>query len=101
MDLDKLAVWEARWNMEFNPSKCQVVQVTGSKKPVQFNYRFRGHVIETVTYAKYLMVDISIGLTWNSNIDRITGNANKTLGFLKRNIKIKMPRIREQLTTPL
>ena len=27
--------------------------------------------------------------------DRITSNANKTLRFLKRNIKIKMPMIRE------
>ena len=35
------------------------------------------------------------GLTWKSHIDRTTGNANKTLGFLKCNIKTKMPRIRE------
>ena len=28
-------------------------------------------------------------------INRITGNANRTLGFLKRNIKIKLPRMRE------
>ena len=66
---------------EFNPSKCQVVQVTGSKKPVHFNYRFHGHVIETVTCAKYLVVDISSSLIWNSHIDRITGNANKLWAF--------------------
>ena len=40
-------------------------------------------------------VDVSNDLIWKSHIDRITGNANKTLGFLKRNIKTKMPRIRE------
>ena len=27
-DLDTLSVWESRWDMEFNPSKCQVVMVT-------------------------------------------------------------------------
>ena len=27
-DLDGLQTWEARWDMEFNPSKCQVVRVT-------------------------------------------------------------------------
>ena len=53
------------------------------------------HVLETVTSAKYLGVDVSSGLTWNSHIDRIIGNANKTLDFLKCNIKTKMPRIRE------
>ena len=30
-DLDRLSVWKDRWDMEFNPSKCQVVQVTSSK----------------------------------------------------------------------
>ena len=24
-DLDRLSVWESRWDIEFNPSKCQVV----------------------------------------------------------------------------
>ena len=28
-DLDILWMWETRWNMEFNPSKCQVVHVAG------------------------------------------------------------------------
>ena len=32
-DLDTLSVWESKWDMQFNPSKCQVVQVTGSKSP--------------------------------------------------------------------
>ena len=75
--------------MEFNPSKCQVVQVTGSRKPINCIYRLHGHVLETVTSAKYLGVDVSSGLTWSPHIDRITGNANKTLGFLKCNIKKK------------
>ena len=30
-DLGKLSVWERQWDMEFNPSKCQVIQVTGSR----------------------------------------------------------------------
>ena len=33
-DLDILSAWETRWDMEFNPSKCQVVHVTGSRKTV-------------------------------------------------------------------
>ena len=76
-DLDKLAVWESRWDMEFIPSECQVVQMTGSRKPINGIYRLHGHVLETVTSAKYLEVDVSSGLTWNSHTDRITGNANK------------------------
>ena len=52
-------------------------------------------LLESVTYAKYLGVDISIDLTWNSHVDRKTGNANRTLGFIRRNIKTKMPRVCE------
>ena len=29
-DLDRLSVWEDRWDMEFNPFKCPVVRVTSS-----------------------------------------------------------------------
>ena len=36
--LDRLSVWESDWDMEFNPSKCQVVQVTGSRKHVIATY---------------------------------------------------------------
>ncbi|MCG7869528.1 MAG: reverse transcriptase family protein, partial [Candidatus Thiodiazotropha taylori] len=94
-DLDTLSVWESRWDMEFNPSKCQVVRVTTSRSPINTLYHLHGQVLEVVTSARYLGVDISRGLSWNSHIDRITANANRTLGFLRRNIKTKLPRVRE------
>ena len=96
-DLDILSAWESRWDMEFNPSKCQVVHATGSKlkKPIKTDYLLHGQVLEAVTCAKYLGVDISSDLSWNSHVDRITGNANRTLGFIRRNIKTKMSRVRE------
>ena len=39
-DLDKLMVWESKWDM-FNPSKCQVVRVTTSRKSVSFPYKLQ------------------------------------------------------------
>ena len=94
-DLDLLSMWKTRWDMEFNPSKCQVVHVTGSKRHVKWDYILHGQVLESVTCAKYLGVDISGSLNWNSHIHRITGSANRTLGFVRRNIKTKMPKVRE------
>ena len=32
-DLDLLQAWESKWDMEFNPSKCQVIRVTTSRIP--------------------------------------------------------------------
>ena len=56
-------------------------------------------ILETVTCARYLGVDISSNLSWGSDIDRITGTANKTLGFIKINIRTKMSGVREAAYT--
>ena len=53
-DLDRLYVWEDRWDMEFNPSKCQVVRVTSSRTLYNIAYTLHGQVLEVVTSAKYL-----------------------------------------------
>ena len=45
---------EKTWDMQFNPSKCQVVQVTGSKSPIKPEYILHGQVLETVTCATYI-----------------------------------------------
>ena len=79
--------------MAFNPSKCQVVHVTGSKRPVKRDYILHGQFFESVTCANYLGVDISGSLSWNSHINRITGSANRTLGFVRSNIKTKMSKV--------
>ena len=91
-DLDRLSMWESHWDMEFNLSKCQVVRVTTARKAINTVYRLHGQVLDVVTSAKYLGTDISGGLSWNSHMVRITGNANRTLDYIKRNIKTKHPR---------
>ena len=44
---------------------------------------------------KVLGLNISNGLSWNSHRDRITTNAKRTLGFIKKNIKTKNQKLRE------
>ena len=88
-DLDILSMWEDRWDMEFNPSKCQVVWVTTARNFINTVYTLHGQVLEVITSAKYLGVDISSGLSWNSHTDRITGNANKTLSIIKGISRLK------------
>ena len=95
-DLNVLQQWEADWNMEFNPGKCQVLQITRSRSPIQTSYTMHGHTLEIVSCAKYLGMDISNDLSWKAHISRITGNANQALGFLRRNLKATNPAIREK-----
>ena len=90
-----LSVLESKWDMQFNVSKCQVVQVTGSKSPYKPEYILHGQVLETVTCARYLGVDISSNISWSSHIKRVLGNANRSLGYIRRNIKSKSKDIRD------
>ena len=71
--------------------------MTGSRNPINENYSLHGCVLETATCARYLGVDISCGLSWPSHIDRVTGSETKTLNFVRRNVKIKYPGVREMV----
>ena len=37
-DLDTLQEWESTWDMEFHPSKCQVLHITRFRQPLQSQY---------------------------------------------------------------
>ena len=88
-DLEKLKIWKKKlWDMRFNPSKCQVIHVTRRKNPFQTDYRLHGCVLESVPSVKYLGVTISEDLRWTDHINNISKNANQTLGFIKRNIRV-------------
>ena len=96
-DLDKLAEWETRWQMEFHPDKCQVLQITRNRtRRVNSKYVLNGHTLEVVDAAKYLGVTITSDLSWNIHIQNTCKKANNTLNFLRRNIKISCPRLKEQ-----
>ena len=79
-----------KWGWQFNtPKRSQHSIGVGD----QVGYGIQP--MESVTSARYLGVDISGSLSWNPHVDRITGNANRTLGFVRRNIKTKMSKVRE------
>ena len=94
-DLDILQEWEREWDMEFNPSKCQVVHITRPRRPINTTYSMHGQVLDSVDSARYLGVDITSDLSFTQHINRTTANASKSLGYLKRNILTKNPAIRE------
>ena len=40
-------------------------------------------------------------LSWNPHIDRIVNNANRSFGLICRNIKAKLPKVREMACNTL
>ena len=53
-------------------------------------YFMHNKELESVDTAKYLGVNISRVLSWNTHINNITASANRTLGFVKRNVQTKI-----------
>ena len=88
-ELQKLEAWEKNWEMDFNPSKCQVLHISRSRNPIKHSYILHGKVLQEVDHAKYLGLDISRDLSWNNHIQNVTVKANRILGFIRRNIRIK------------
>ena len=92
----KHSQWEKEWQMEFHPQKCQVIPITRNRNIILNKYTLNGHTLEVTKEAKYLGVTLTSDLKWNKHIDNITSKANKTLGFIKRNIRISSPKIKTQ-----
>ena len=95
VDLDSLKIWERIWDMEFNPSKCQVLHISKSRHPVSTQYSLHNQALESVDGAKYLGVYLSKDLSWNTHVNNITSTAYKTLGFVKRNVNTTNLSVRE------
>ena len=88
-DLACLEQWQKMWDMQFNPSKCQVLHIIRKVKPLNTKYILHNVELESASsVAKYLGVTIVDDLSWSPHIDNTTKKANQTLVFLKRNIRV-------------
>lgn len=76
-DLDSILKWCELWSMELNIKKCKLMRVT---RKVSFPTTYR-----PVDSYKYLGVILSSDLSWNLHATYVTNNANRMLGYLKRN----------------
>ena len=85
-DLNRLAIWENTWKMEFNTAKCESLSITRNRNPIQFRCLLHNTALGRVTSTKYVGITFTSDLNWNKHIATIASNANKTLGFIKCNI---------------
>ena len=86
-DIDRLGSWARKWGMRFQPVKCNMMQLTNKRtSKIQASYKLEGTVLENVESIKYLGVTITKDLKWNTHISNVCTKANRTLGFLRRNL---------------
>ena len=73
--------------MRFQPVKCNLMQITRKRtNKIEVSYILEGTVLENVDSIKYLGVTITHDLRWNTDISNMCTKANRTLGFLRRNL---------------
>ena len=83
-DIDRLGNWARKWDMRFQPVKCNMMQLTRKHlNKIQASYTLEGAVLENVDNIKYLGVTITNDLKWNMHISNICTKANRRLGFLR------------------
>ena len=86
-DIDRLSSWARKWGMRFQPVKCNMMQLTRKRiKKIHASYTLEGTNLENVESIKYLGVTITSDLRWNTHVSNVCTKANRTLGFLRRNL---------------
>ena len=83
-DIDRLGIWARKWDMRFQPVKCNMMQLTKKHNKIQASCALEGSILENVI--KYLGVTITSDLKWNSHIRNVCSKANRILEFLRRNL---------------
>ena len=86
-DIDRLGSWARKWGMRFQPVKCNMMQLTRKQiKKIHASYTLEGTNLENVESIKNLGVTITSDLRWSTHVSNVCTKANRTLGFLRRNL---------------
>ena len=87
-DLTLLQKWGEEWQ--------EVLRVSRARTQIPFTYVLNGTPLTETDHARYLGTHISKDLKCNKHIDVIKAKANRSLGFLKRNLKVSSCLLREK-----
>ena len=100
-DLNRLQLWENRWLMNFNASKCFKLSITNKRKPLLTSYKVHDTVLTEQKSAKYLGLIFDNKLTWNKHINAITKKADGARAFINRNLRSAPPLIKSRCITTM
>ena len=100
-DLNKLETWQQEWQMQFNPSKCNIICISNKQRPPQRSYFFCGSKLEQVDSASYLGITVNSKLKWSEHISSISSKASRSSGLIKRNLWNCPRKVRETAYTSI
>ena len=62
------------------------MHVTRKRNPILRDYTFKSQTASTVDTAIYPGVELMSDLTWNTQVEKVAGKANRTLSFIKSTV---------------
>ena len=65
----------------------KVMRVSRSRKPLQHFYSSGNEILQEVSDAKYLGIQVDNKLDWNKHISTVAARGQSKLAFLNRNLK--------------
>ena len=86
IDLTTLDLWADRCQMNFNPTKCEVMRTSHNKDKRSTRYNISGTVLRNASNYKDLGVIMASDLKWSKHIEQTVHKANRALGLLKRTV---------------
>ena len=72
--------------MKFNAKKCNIMQVSRSRKPLLHFHSLGNEILQEVSDAKYLGIQIDNKLDWNKHNSTVAARGQSKLAFLNRNL---------------
>ena len=85
-DLNKLEIWQHEWQMQFNPSKCNIICISNKQRPPQRTYSFCGSKLEQLDSVSYNGITVNSKLKCSEHISSISSKASRSLGLIKKNL---------------
>ena len=82
--------------MQLNTSNYKVPRVPRARTRIPFTYVLNGTPLTETDHNRHLRTHSSKDLRLNKHIVEITVKANRSLGFLKRNLKVSSSSLREK-----
>ena len=77
------------------PGKCNLLQISNKRNPINFTYSIHNTPLYKVDSAKYLGVTIDSKLNWNKQYSSIIKSCTQTLSFIRRNLPKASRNIKE------
>ena len=90
IDLTTIHQWADRWQMKFNPPKCEVMRISQNKDKRFTRYNISGTMLRNVSNYKDLGVIMVNDLKWSKHVEQIVHKAKRVLDLHKRTVGSKI-----------